>query len=81
MLFNNIQLKTIKIVVNIDGGKGQVSLVNPEEAKQPPKTFTFDGAYGIESNTESIYNELGFALVESVCEGYNGTVFAYGQTG
>jgi hypothetical protein len=56
-------------------------LLSQDEPKQPPKTFTFDGAYGVDSNTETIYNDLGFALVESVCEGYNGTVFAYGQTG
>lgn len=56
-------------------------LICPEEPDQPPKSFTFDGAYGIDSNTETIYSDVGFPLVESVCEGYNGTVFAYGQTG
>ena len=58
-----------------------MNLITIEEPKAPPKTFTFDGAYGIDSTTETIYNDVGFALVESVCEGYNGTVFAYGQTG
>jgi len=28
-----------------------------------------------------VYDESGFPLVESVIEGYNGTIFAYGQTG
>ena len=28
-----------------------------------------------------MYDECGFGLVESVIEGYNGTMFAYGQTG
>jgi kinesin family protein 3/17 len=37
-----------------------------EEPKQPPKQFTFDGAYGIDSTTETIYNDVGFTLVESV---------------
>ena len=37
-----------------------------EEPKQPPKQFTFDGAYGIDSTTEMIYNDVGFPLVESV---------------
>ena len=46
-----------------------------------PKSFTFDGVYGTDSTTEAIYNDNGFALVEGVLEGYNGTVFAYGQTG
>lgn len=68
-------------IVDVDTARSQVMLKFLEDPKSPPKQFTFDGAYGTESNTEMIYNDVGFALVESVCEGYNGTVFAYGQTG
>ncbi|MPC89135.1 Kinesin-like protein KIF17 [Portunus trituberculatus] len=57
------------------------SLLNPDDLDSGPKTFTFDGAYFLESTTEGIYNDVAFPLVESVLEGYNGTVFAYGQTG
>ena len=53
-------------IVKIDNSKGTCSLVCPEEPNGMPKNFTFDGAYGIESNTESIYNDVGFPLVESV---------------
>ena len=28
-----------------------------------------------------MYDDCSFGLVESVLEGYNGTIFAYGQTG
>jgi hypothetical protein len=28
-----------------------------------------------------VYDECAFGLVESVLKGYNGTMFAYGQTG
>ncbi|UXI17922.1 leptin receptor gene-related protein [Sarcoptes scabiei] len=70
-----------KIVVNIDPKCGQCSLINPDDRSVEPKTFTFDGAYNSESTTEQIYNEIVFPIVESVTEGYNGTVFAYGQTG
>ena len=45
------------------------------------KNFTFDGTYGVDSNTASIYDDIAYNLVEGVIEGYNGTVFAYGQTG
>ncbi|KPM02239.1 Kinesin-like protein 1, partial [Sarcoptes scabiei] len=69
------------IVVNIDPKCGQCSLINPDDRSVEPKTFTFDGAYNSESTTEQIYNEIVFPIVESVTEGYNGTVFAYGQTG
>lgn len=46
-----------------------------------PRNFTFDLVYGEDSNQNEVYDECGFGLVESVIEGYNGTMFAYGQTG
>ncbi|KAH9420523.1 Kinesin-like protein kif17, partial [Dermatophagoides pteronyssinus] len=70
-----------QVIVNIDSSCGQCLLINPDDRSAPPKTFTFDGAYYIDSTTEQIYNEIVFPIVESVTEGYNGTVFAYGQTG
>jgi len=68
-------------VVFMDQATYSCSLVNPKEPNVPAKSFAFDGAYGPDSTTEAIYNDNGFALVEGVLEGYNGTVFAYGQTG
>ena len=43
--------------------------------------FTFDGVYFMKDTTQQIYEDICFTLVEGVLEGYNGTVFAYGQTG
>jgi kinesin family protein 3/17 len=61
----------------------QVQLQKPKAkgTPPPPKNFTFDGVYFIEDNTQQIYEEICFPLVSGVLEGYNGTVFAYGQTG
>lgn len=42
------------------------------------KTFAFDSVYDIDSMQQAVYDESGFPLVESVLEGYNGTIFAYG---
>ncbi|XP_054162306.1 osmotic avoidance abnormal protein 3-like [Oppia nitens] len=70
-----------KAILDIDQSCGQCSINNPNDLIGPPKTFSYDGAYYIEATTEQIYNEIAFPLVESVTEGYNGTVFAYGQTG
>ena len=44
-------------------------------------SFTFDSVYGDNSNQREVYDETAFPLIESVIEGYNGTIFAYGQTG
>ncbi|XP_060124652.1 kinesin-like protein KIF17 isoform X4 [Zootoca vivipara] len=70
-----------KVVVNMDSSCGQCFIQNPMASEDPPKQFTFDGAYNISHNTEQIYNEIAYPLIEGVTEGYNGTIFAYGQTG
>ncbi len=61
----------------------QVQLLKPTSSKEqvPPKMFTFDGVYNTQDTTQQIYEEMCFSLVGGVLEGYNGTVFAYGQTG
>ena len=70
------------VVVGMEHSSGQCTLKKPNsEGKVPPKMFTFDGVYFMEDTTENIYAEVAFPLVDSVLEGFNGTVFAYGQTG
>lgn len=58
-----------------------MSIQNPADLTIPSKEFRFDSAYDPKTSTEVIYNEICYPLVENVLEGYNGTVFAYGQTG
>ena len=61
----------VKIHKNIN----QVQLCHQSE---PEKNFTFDAVYGVESTQRQVYDETAFPLVESVIQGYNGTIFAYG---
>jgi len=70
-----------KQVLEVDPNTGQCSITNVKDHDAPPKTFTFDGAYGNDATNEQLYLDIAFPLVEGVTEGYNGTVFAYGQTG
>ncbi|KAK9884297.1 hypothetical protein WA026_005249 [Henosepilachna vigintioctopunctata] len=58
-----------------------VEIWDPNEGPSFPKQFTFDSTYGDTSTTENIYNDICYPLVESVLEGYNATIFVYGQTG
>ncbi len=58
----------------------QVELKKPKSS-DIPKQFTFDGVYFVKDNTKMIYDDICFDLVTGVLDGYNGTVFAYGQTG
>lgn len=59
----------------------RVFLENPSDKKAPEKQFVFDSAYDGNSSNETIYGDICYSLVESVLEGYNSTIFAYGQTG
>ncbi|XP_071104512.1 osmotic avoidance abnormal protein 3-like isoform X1 [Haliotis cracherodii] len=70
-----------KCVLAMESSRGSCQITNPGDAKAPPKAFTFDGSYFTDSTTEQIYNDIAYPLVEGVTEGYNGTIFAYGQTG
>ncbi|XP_029434292.1 kinesin-like protein KIF17 isoform X2 [Rhinatrema bivittatum] len=70
-----------RTVVSLDSSRAQCFIQKPGAEDEPPKQFTFDGAYNQEHQTEQIYNEVAFPLIEGVTEGYNGTIFAYGQTG
>ena len=45
------------------------------------KTFSYDHIYPEESNQAEIFEETSKNVVKSVLSGYNGTIFAYGQTG
>ncbi|XP_023696938.1 kinesin-like protein KIF3B isoform X1 [Paramormyrops kingsleyae] len=69
-------------VVSIDVKLGQVSVKNPRgTAQEHPKVFTFDSVYDWNSKQVELYDETFRSLVESVLLGFNGTIFAYGQTG
>lgn len=48
---------------------------------EPPKQFTFDQVFDWTSNQAEIYEESAAPIISNVLEGYNGTIFAYGQTG
>jgi len=71
-----------QMIVEISRARGEVTLINPKaDGSEPPKTFAFDSVYDWNSTQEDIYKETVFSIVDSVIEGYNGTIFAYGQTG
>lgn len=54
------------VVINMDSKIGQCTIVNPNDKKAPPKQFTFDGAYFLDSTTEQIYADIAYPLVEVI---------------
>ena len=67
-----------QICVEVDSDRGEV---NVQLANTPKRTFWYDKAYGMSSTQEQVFQETAMPIVESVVQGYNGTIFAYGQTG
>ncbi|XP_031437640.1 kinesin-like protein KIF3C isoform X1 [Clupea harengus] len=69
-------------VVDMDVKLGQLALRNPRAAPaELLKSFTFDAVYDARSKQSDLYDETVRPLIDSVLEGFNGTIFAYGQTG
>ena len=56
-------------------------VVQRASANHPPKIFTFDGCFDEKVDQLGLFEETANPIIDNVFEGYNGTIFAYGQTG
>jgi hypothetical protein len=64
------------------GHAGRITCQNPKaDQDEPPKTFTFDAVFAPSITQRKLYDVCSAPVVASVLEGFNGTIFAYGQTG
>nr|CAH7740336.1 unnamed protein product [Callosobruchus chinensis] len=70
-------------VVKMYPSRGVIEVENPKARSdnEKNKIFTYDAVYDESSTQQNLYDETVRPLVTSVLEGYNGCVFAYGQTG
>ena len=66
------------LCVEMDTTNNTVSVLSN---KGSTKTFQFDYVYPMETTQREIYDQVAFPIVDSIFQGYNGTIFAYGQTG
>jgi len=59
-----------------------IGIKNPNNPELGPgmHKFTFDRVFDMKSKQEDVYDFAAKPVVESVLEGFNGTIFAYGQT-
>ncbi|KAH8854535.1 Kinesin-like protein isoform 2 [Schistosoma japonicum] len=68
--------------VFVDCSNGTVEVHNPNGKRNDgPRRFRFDAVYDENSMQKDLYNETFRGLIDNVLVGFNGTVFAYGQTG
>jgi hypothetical protein len=70
--------KVVKMYEN--HGKGEIAIQH-EGDDEAPKIFTFDKVFDETVEQEFLFENSSRPIVSNVIEGYNGTIFAYGQTG
>ncbi|XP_065077851.1 kinesin-like protein Klp68D [Ochlerotatus camptorhynchus] len=81
-LNNKEQAGNFQRVVDVYPSRGVIEIVNCNEtSRENKKMFTYDAVYDWSSTQQQVYDEVVRPLVYSVMEGFNGCVFAYGQTG
>ncbi|XP_044495874.1 kinesin-like protein KIN-5B [Mangifera indica] len=68
-------------VVSCNEHKREVTVMQNVANKQIDRVFTFDKVFGPKSQQRSIYDQAIVPIVNEVLDGFNCTVFAYGQTG
>jgi len=54
-------------------------IINPrpkDSHEAAPRLFTFDAVFDMASKQEQIFKTVAIQIVDSVVEGYNGTIFA-----
>ncbi|KAF3614841.1 ATP binding microtubule motor family protein isoform 2 [Capsicum annuum] len=67
--------------ITCNESKREISVVQNVANKQVDKVFTFDKVFGPKAQQRSIYDQSISPIVKEVLDGFNCTVFAYGQTG
>lgn len=69
------------VVVSCNENRREVCAVQNIANKQIDRTFAFDKVFGPTSQQKDLYDQAVWPTVFEVLEGYNCTIFAYGQTG
>uniref|UniRef100_A0A7N0UKJ5 Kinesin motor domain-containing protein n=1 Tax=Kalanchoe fedtschenkoi TaxID=63787 RepID=A0A7N0UKJ5_KALFE len=69
------------VVISCNESRREVCAVQNIANKQIDRTFAFDRVFGPTSQQADLYNQAISPIVYEVLEGYNCTIFAYGQTG
>ncbi|KAL8213831.1 hypothetical protein R6Q57_003280 [Mikania cordata] len=69
------------VVITCAENKREVCAVQNIANKQIDRSFVFDKVFGPKSQQRDLYHSAVSPIVFEVLEGYNCTIFAYGQTG
>ncbi|XP_021745533.1 kinesin-like protein KIN-5B [Chenopodium quinoa] len=80
-LSNDEQSSNPSRVVTCNELKREVTISHSVANKQMDRLFTFDKVFGPKAQQRIIYDQAIAPIVREVLDGYNCTIFAYGQTG
>ncbi|KAA8518861.1 hypothetical protein F0562_016365 [Nyssa sinensis] len=80
-LSDDEQRSNVPKVITCNEHKREVTVMQNLANKQVDRVFTFDKVFGPKAQQRSIYDQAITPIVNEVLEGFNCTVFAYGQTG
>ena len=68
-------------VIKCDEVNREVTLTQHVGGKQLGRTYHFDKVFAPHTTQEALFSEAVEPIVEEVLQGFNCTIFAYGQTG
>lgn len=54
--------------------------IDPSMSRAPSHNFYYDAVFDKQSSNDDVFSKLGVPVVEAALGGFNGTIFAYGQT-
>ncbi|KAJ8899958.1 hypothetical protein K2173_019663 [Erythroxylum novogranatense] len=80
-LSDDEQRMNVPKAISCNEHKREVTAFQSVANKQIDKVFTFDKVFGPKAQQRSIYDQAIAPIVNEVLDGFNCTVFAYGQTG
>jgi len=71
-----------KVITVAHEDRGTIEIRNPSSSSEnPPKVFSFDSVFGPSASQRTLYDAIASPVVQSVLEGYNASIIAYGQSG
>mmetsp|Transcript_87412 Transcript_87412/g.155035 ORF Transcript_87412/g.155035 Transcript_87412/m.155035 type:complete len:784 (+) Transcript_87412:57-2408(+) len=70
-----------EVIAVMDIKRGIAILKKPGGADRESKDFTFDAVFDASMSQQQIFDDTAADILDSVMDGFNGTIFAYGQTG
>ncbi|XP_076050330.1 uncharacterized protein LOC143030935 [Oratosquilla oratoria] len=69
-----------KIHWEVDEIKNSIVQIDPSSRKKLGSPYVYDKVFSSNSSTDDVHNSVTKPIVESALSGFNGTIFAYGQT-